>query len=149
MIPLWIQAAVLILLLLYAFWRCAEPERFCAAVPLAMLLVDRVYHLIFDRPAIYLSLDVCHFTIDCAGAVALVAVALFANRMYPIWMSSIQLISALGHLARVGDQDLIDGAYAIMIQAPFYFLIAVLTGGIISHRRRVRHFGTYRSWRRS
>ena len=143
------DAVMLAVVLAAALRWGAGPERLCAAVLVGMEAIDAVYHLIAGRGAFYLSVDVGHLVIDLLAAAALLAVALNANRIYPLWMVAFQLVSVLAHFAREVNPAVAGLAYAYLGYGPFYLELAMVLVGIGLHARRVRRTGTYRSWRAS
>lgn len=132
---------------LWAFIKGCGPERAIAATLLAMLVIDQGYHLATNSQVIYVKVDYAHTAIDLAGAVALVVIALQANRVYPLCMAAVQIISLLSHFARGQIVEMGQLAYGILMQAPSSSLIALLALGTAAHVRRAREYGTYRSWR--
>ena len=138
---------MLALVLVAALRWGAAPERLCAGVMVGMEVLDLVYHFIVGRGAFYESVDIGHLLIDLAAGIAFLAVALNANRIYPLWMAALQLTSVLAHFAREVNSDAAGLAYAYLGYGPFYLELVVLFAGIALHARRVRRKGTYRSWR--
>jgi hypothetical protein len=143
------NAAMLAIALASALRWGTGPERLCVAVMIGMQAVDAVYHVIAGRGAFYQSVDIGHLVIDAAAAAAFLAVALNANRIYPLWMAAFQLTSVLAHFAREVNPEGAGLAYAYLGYGPFYLELVVLMTGIALHARRVRQTGTYRSWRAS
>jgi hypothetical protein len=127
----------------------AAPERWCAAVFVLMAIVDRLYHLLVGRATIYTSVDLGHLLIDAAAAIALVWVALWANRIYPLWLAAFQGLAVVSHFTREASAAIGKLAYAFLSYAPSLFQIAILALGIGLHARRVRRGGMYPSWRSS
>lgn len=143
------NTAMLALVLAAALRWGAGPERLCAAIMVGMDAIDLVYHFIVGRGAFYESVDIGHLLIDLAAATAFLAVALKANRIYPLWMAALQLISVLAHFAREVNPRAAGLAYAYLGFGPFYLELVVLFAGIALHANRVRRKGMYRSWRAS
>jgi hypothetical protein len=144
----WIANGVIAGSLTLAAWRWgAAPERWCAASLLFMVIADRVYHLIADRGTIYLSVDVGHLAIDLTAAAILIGVALWANRIYPLWLAAFQSLAVLAHFTREASTSVAAMAYAILSYAPTVFLIVILASAIWLHTRRIRRHGPYRDWR--
>jgi hypothetical protein len=138
------------LLIVAAAWRWgAGPERACASAIAFMFVVDLPYHWVFGAGAKFQSVDVGHATIDCLTFVSLGVSALYANRIYPIWLAAFQFIALISHLVRELSPTMSPLVYAIMIVAPSYLQMATLTGGLLFHVRRERRYGPYRSWRTS
>ncbi|WP_448140358.1 hypothetical protein [Sphingopyxis fribergensis] len=110
---------------------------------------DPLYHLLMERGAIYGSVDVGHLVIDVGVAAIFVAVALRANRVYPIWLAAFQLVSVLSHFAREVTASFPKLAYGLMTYIPFYVILLIMAGGLVFHARRTKYLGRYRSWRTS
>lgn len=125
------------------------PERACAATLFAMTYGDAGYHALFQQGAVYGSVDLWHLAIDLGVAAAFVGIALQANRVYPLWLAAIQLISVISHFARELTATLPKLAYGLMTYLPYYVVILVMAGGLWSHARRRKRHGRYRSWRTS
>jgi hypothetical protein len=127
----------------------ATPERICAATLFTVTFADPAYHILVGHGAIYRSVDIGHLVMDLAVAAVFVAVALRANRVYPLWLAAFQLVSVLSHFAREVTEFFPMRAYGFMSFGPYYFILLILAGGITLHARRIRRLGLYRSWRRS
>ena len=127
----------------------AAPERICAAVLAFVTFVDPLYHFLVDRGTIYGSVDVGHLFIDLGLAATFLGVALWANRIYPLWLAALQLVSVISHFAREVTDIFPKLAYGIMSYGPYYIILMILAAGIWRHRNRVRRDGLYRSWRAS
>lgn len=136
-------------LVIWAWRKGGGPERASTGTMLAMMLIDRLYHLLID-PTIQLdTVDTWHFTLDLMVLTALVPIALWANRFYPMFLAALQLISLNGHFAREAFDQVTPLAYIIMVVGPSYAQLVTLTVGLWLHVRRVERFGPYRNWRRS
>ena len=137
------QTAVFFALALAA-WR---PERALAAVLVWFRVADWAYHGLFERALDLQDIDLAHASIDFVACLAAFAVAIFANRIYPLWFAALQLLVVFAHLAREMAVAILPKVYAIMFMAPSYLQMLLLAGGIWAHWRRVRRHGPYRSWR--
>lgn len=143
----WLQAA-LIAAVAIAAWRWgAGPERVLAGVLVWFSAGDALNHAIFGIWTDYATVDIGHVVIELVALAIALLVALFANRMYPLWFAAFQLIALLAHLARDLAEGIASLAYLMMYIGPSYFQIILLAGGIWLHRRRVLRHGRYRSWR--
>lgn len=142
-----LQTIVLMAVCFWAFFKGSGPERAIAATLAGMLIVDQSYHVATNVEVIYLSVDYAHTAIDFAGAVSLTWIALMANRIYPLCMAAVQIISLLSHFARGQSAEMAQLAYAVLMRAPSYLLIVLLALGMLAHVRRTSRHGTYRSWR--
>src|SRR5690606_33409118 len=92
----------------------AGPERLCAAVIVGMQGADAVLHAVADRGAVYHSVDAGHLAIDASAALAFLLIAVNANRIYPLWIAALQLISVLAHFARQASETIAGLAYAYL-----------------------------------
>ncbi len=136
------------LLLALAAWRWgAGPERALAAILVWFRVADWAYHGLFAASLRLTDVDLAHALIDVVGCFAAFAVALHANRIYPLWFAAIQLLAVFAHLARALAVDILPVAYAIMFIAPSYLQIVILAVGLWRHHRRGRRYGPYRPWR--
>ena len=139
--------AFLAVLALIVLWRGAAPERLVLGVFISMIALDRLYHLIAHSGAHFQNVDIGHLTIDLLGAVALLVIALYANRQYPLWLSALQFIAVISHIIRAISPEVDKGAYSIFMVAPSYLQILVFTLGLSVHLRYQQKHGPYRSWR--
>jgi len=145
----WLQYGACALLFLISLRRGAMPERILTGLFVAMPITDALYHLAMRGALYFGTINVGHFVIDVLAFAIAFAVALYANRIYPLWIAGVQLIALLSHFYRLvlGDFDLL--AYQIMQTIPSYLQIAVLGCGVIAHILRRRKTGSYPSWRTS
>lgn len=143
--------SVLVLLLfvvstLVAYRRGGPPEQLAAAVIIGWILADATYHLLFG-PSGFASVDPVHLVLDGGEMVAILWIALRANRMWPLWAAAAQLICVSGHVAALIEPGGMRRAYWAMTQLPQYIQLTALLLGAAAHARRERVIGPYRSWR--
>lgn len=86
------------------------------------------------------------FAVDALLLVALVIVALKADRFWPLVLAAMQLDSTAVHVLKLVDADLIRVTYALMIAVWAYPMQIILAVGTARHRARLRRFGEDRSW---
>jgi hypothetical protein len=127
----------------------APPERICVATLVIVTFGDPLYHLLMRQGPIYRTVDIGHFMMDLGVAATFIAVALRANRVYPLWLAAFQLVSVLSHFAREVTDSFPKLAYGLMSYGPFYIILLIMAGGLAFHVRRAKHLGQYRSWRTS
>jgi hypothetical protein len=132
---------------IYALCRGGGPERWSAAIVIGMLLLDPAVHIV--TPLEYAKLDPGHLVIDLAGWFGFFAIALRANRFWPLWVVSLQTIALVAHATRMLDVTIHPKAYMIMQIASSYPLLAALMIGTFLHQKRLKAIGTDRSWRSS
>lgn len=133
----------------YALWRGAAPERAVAGVMLASFCLFWLFRDPQSDGMSYTYVHALQFAIDFATAIAFITIAIFANRMYTLWIAGFQIVALQAHLARYLTDQIAPLAYAIMIIAPSYLQIVALGLGTWMHVRRERRHGSYRSWRTS
>jgi hypothetical protein len=135
------------LLFALSLYRGAAPERWLSGALLAMPLLDLVYHAIWGPPGPYDAIDIGHVVLDAALFAVVVAVALRANRVYPLWLGGVQIIALVAHFTRAALIKSAPLAYAIMNRVPFYIQITAIALGLACHWMRRRRLGrSYPSW---
>lgn len=143
-----VQTALFLLAGVLAWRFGAGPERYCAAVLILAKIADVLLHLIVGRGASFRHIETGHLVYDLITLAAFIAIALRANRTYPLWLSSFQLFAVMGHFAS-GMKASAPLAYAVMAILPSYALIVVTLLGIWAQARRTRRYGPTRAWRTS
>jgi hypothetical protein len=127
--------------------RGGPPERLAAAIIISWIVADVSYHLVFG-PSGFARVDPVHLVLDGGELVAIVWLALRANRMWPMWAAAAQMICVTGHIALFIEPGM-RRAYWAMTQLPPYIQLAALLFGVLAHARRFERIGPYRSWRLS
>lgn len=125
--------------------RGGPPERLAAAIIVCWIITDVSYHLVFG-PSGFERVDPVHLVLDGGELVAIVWLALRANRMWPMWAAAAQLICVSGHIALFMEPGM-RRAYWAMTQLPPYIQVTALFLGAVWHARRFERIGPYRSWR--
>lgn len=141
-----LPVALVLLAGLLVAWRGGPPEKAGALVIAALLFTDIAYHWRFG-PSGFIEVDPFHLVLDAAELAAIWAIALQANRIWPLWAAASQLICVSGHVAALIEPGGMSRAYWAMSQVPFFIQIAALLLGTAFHARRTRRIGRYRSWR--
>lgn len=131
----------------YALWRGGAPER---AVAVSFLVAGLATPLL-DLPQVqrFYSVALGVLAIDLLLLAALLAIALRADRFWPLLVVSLQAIIIIAHLVKLADPELIRRAYAMMIALWTYPQLILLVIGTVRHRRRLRRNGTDSSWKSS
>ena len=142
-----VQHIAILLLAGIAFWRGAGPEKATGTILVGMLLILWVDRALFPQDGAYEEIDLSALTQDIFAMIAFGALALYANRIYPLWIAAAQVIATLMHFNREISSMIDPLAYAIVNRLPSYLQILAFMLVLAAHQRRVRRFGTYRSWR--
>ena len=138
MVRFFIQIALLLLVAVYACRKGGKPERHVAFILSGMLFINSIYAAIAGQLTDYQQVPWFRVTLDLVGFVLILAVALRADRWWPLWVAGVQLLAVLAHLLRAIDASVPPLAYAIMERWPFWIAI-ILTGiGTYFHARRER-----------
>jgi hypothetical protein len=128
----------------YAFWRGGPPERLGATIFVAAVVLTRV--AISGAGTRYSSVEVGVFVVDLLTLAALLALALFSNRLWPLWVTALHIIGTTGHAVRLVDPTLIRWAYAFVLAFWSYPMLLLLVLGTWNHQRRKARFGADKSW---
>ena len=138
--------AMILAAAVFAVARGGPPERMAAGIIVCWVITDVSYHLVFG-PSGFDAVDPVHLVLDGVELVAIVWLALRANRMWPLWAAAAQLICVSGHVAVLVSPEGMRRAYWAMTQLPPYIQLTALLLGAIAHARRYERIGPYRSWR--
>lgn len=145
-----LASALMLLAFIIAMLRGASAERTMALAMICQVPVLLIEQLLFGsrNPASsYQRVETGMLLVDLMSLALYVAVALRANRNYPLLVAGAQLVAVMGHVVRAMNDDLLPRAYASLVIAPTHFQIIVLIVGTLAHARRERRFGPYPSWR--
>ncbi|WP_428027694.1 hypothetical protein [Altererythrobacter sp.] len=143
-----LQYLAIVVLQLAALRWGDQPERLCAALLVAMVIGEIILHYVVEASFVVTKVDAGHFAMSLGAEAGYLMIALYSNRVYPLWLASFQLISVLTHVARELSEGVTGTAYQLIVIAPSYFMILIVAGGIILHHKRFNRYGPYRAWRR-
>lgn len=79
--------------------------------------------------------------IDLAVFAIFTAVALRSDRFWPLWVSGLQLTTALGHLLKAIEIDLVPIAYAVSLRFWSYPILIILAVATWRSRKRQSSIG--------
>ncbi len=124
------------------------PERAIAATWMILFEgVSRVYRGIWGEGYQLEQVDLFYGSIDGLVCVIWVAIAVHANRNYPLLIAALQVLVVAAHLARGLIESISPIAYATMVIAPGWLQLMVLCVGLLRHIQRQKRYGPYRDWR--
>jgi hypothetical protein len=145
-VPLMMRVVIFYLMLLgscgYAIWRGGPPERTAGWLLIGAALLT----LAVGHPTQYSHIELGVFVIDISLLIALIWVALKADRFWPMVLAALHLDSTAIHILKLFDADLIGVTYAVMIVVWSYPMMIVLAVGTLRHQRRLAQFGEDRAW---
>ncbi len=118
----------------YAGWCGGWPERAGAAIMVAASLLSVVAAMSFypgwDSPEAGILI------VDLLMLAALINLALYSDRYWPLWVTSFHLIAVTIHLASLADRSVAALAYASAQEFWAYPMLVMLAVGTWNHRRR-------------
>lgn len=128
----------------YALLRGGAPERIVGGSLLtacaATLLSYSELSTRFDH------VEMAVFTVDAILLCVLVAVALRADRLWPLFVAGLHISTVGAHLIKFFDLNMIRVTYAVMIAGWSYPMLALLAIGTWRHRRRLKIHGHDHPW---
>lgn len=132
-----------------AIWRLGgAPERWLIAIFVATMVIPvRAFEWLHMGQIAFGTYAWAYVALDIVAGIGFVAVALNANRNYPLWVAGFQLVAISAHAVKVLVDTVSPLAYLILASGPSYCQLALILGGFVRHRMRLRTFGPYRAWR--
>lgn len=128
----------------FAIWKGGAPERICAV---AMLVASKATHYTImlqgDR---YAALQMGALTVDVALFALFYWLSIRTERYWPMWISSMQLVAVVSHLATKAMQPFVPWAYAVAIACWSYPMLLMVAWGAVRHQERVRRHSYDPSW---
>lgn len=126
--------ALLVLTCGYALWRGRSDERIVAATCLLATLATRF--AISPLSTRYSNIEVGLLVIDLVMLAIFVAIALYSDRFWPLWVAGLQLTNSMAHLMKAIELDLLPVAYrAAAVFWSYPILIVLAVGTWRTHRR--------------
>mgnify|MGYP001492400128 CR=1 FL=1 len=140
-------AIFLILLIgtcLYALWRGGAPERIAAGAMLAACLGSALVRR--DLENRFFEMETGLFLIDALLLVILIAVALKADRGWPMVLAGLHLATVGAHVVKLVEPEMIRVTYVVMITAWSWPMLLALALGTARHRMRLKAQGYDLDW---
>ena len=136
---------ITLLVVAVAVARGGQPEKWCAAIIAGEATVDLLI-LLVAGPRSFGEFDGSRIMLDGIAAVLLIAVAMRANRIYPLAIAASQIVALIGSLAALLSGDGMTQAFWAITQLPILLQLTLLAGGTLAHRMRVARVGPYNCW---
>lgn len=128
----------------YALLRGGAPERIVAGSLLAAYAATLLAYS--ELPTRFDRVEMAVLLVDAVLLCVLVAVALRADRAWPLLVAGLHLTTIGAHLIKFFDVNMIRVTYAVMIAAWSYPMLVLLAVGTWRHRRRLRFRGYDYPW---
>ena len=130
----------------YAIARGGAPERIGMAIIAGNAVLT--FFLVSAPPIRFRGVEIGVFSVDVLAFLGFVALALRANRFWPIWVSALQGLGVLGSLAMMLHPRVIPWAYAVVLSIWSYPILALIALGTRNHQLRLKANGADPSWTR-
>lgn len=127
----------------YAFFRGGAPERIGAGILIAATAASALT-LLASRNR-YFATEISTMWVDIAMTLAFLALALRAQRYWPMWVSMVQIDMVATHLVMFSP-DTQAWSYWAMQALWSYPAPILLAAGTFRHRRRIKRYGSDPSW---
>lgn len=142
------RVAIFVLLLgavtLLSWWKGGAPERATASCFAVGFIATMASYSAL--PVRFTTVETAVALIDVVMLVAILAIALKADRLWPMLVAGLQLDIVMVHALKAIDADVMRSIYAIMMTVWAYPQLILLVIGIARHRTRLRKLGYDRSW---
>ncbi len=137
--------AITLLVVALAAARGGRPEQFCAAIIAGELATDFVLMLALG-PRSFRTFDGSRMLIDVIVAALFIAIAMRANRVYPLAIAASQIVAIIASVAVLLASDGRSQAFWAMTQLPIFLQLVLLAAGTAAHRMRLSRIGPYNCW---
>jgi hypothetical protein len=131
--------------LAYCLIAGGRPERWAICAQLIAFLLS-LFAISF-RWNSFVGLPIGLSLIDITLAAALAAIALRANRLWPIVLAGMQVATVFAHVAKLLTFPLPTAGYAIFVQFWAWPMLVVTALGTRNHHLRKRRYGQERDWK--
>lgn len=143
-----LRIAIFLILLLgicgYALWRGGAPERIAAGAMLAATVGSALARS--EVQYRFVDIEVGLFTIDALLLIILFAVALRADRGWPILVCALHLGTVGAHAIKLIAPDMIRVTYVVMVTAWSWPMVIALGIGTWRHCDRMKSQGYDLDW---
>lgn len=144
MIRIIIFNLVLVAVAFYAVRRGGGPER---AVAVSMIVAAIASALVsLSTRANFEVVVVLLLVVDVLLFAVVAAIAVYANRFWPLWIAALQLDAIAIHIIKAYDREILPIIYAWSSGQIAYPMLLLLAWGTARHRKRVETSGLDRSW---
>ena len=135
---------LLVLCWTYALLRGGLPERIGATI--LVIGSQLTWAAASAGAARFESVETGVLLVDVGALLAFLALALRADRFWPLWVAALQILGTAGHAVKFTDPEVIRRAYAFILAFWSYPMLSLLVLGTWRHQRRIVRFGADKSW---
>lgn len=128
----------------YAWWRGGGPEKAAATIILVGSLATPL--LTPELSVRFSSVEMGIVFVDLLALIALLIVALFAERYWPLWVVALHIVGMAAHGVRMVDPTIMRWAYGFAIAFWSYPMLLLIILGTWRHQQRLARLGADRSW---
>jgi hypothetical protein len=129
----------------YALWKGGPPERLGISIAIAASFLSALV-VSHDVQVRYQGVETGLFLVDLAALAAFAALALWADRFWPLWITGIHLVGVATHTAKLLSPDVVPRVYSWVQGLWAYPILLLIVIGAARHRIRVARFGADNSW---
>ncbi|SFP74190.1 hypothetical protein [Sphingomonas rubra] len=132
----------------HAAWRGGAPERIVAATLMAGTVATWIVAIGVggSRTGHFYHVEIGVLLVDAAMLAVLLAVALAADRFWPLWLTAIHSFGVVGHVAKAIDPAILSNVYQAAHSLTAYPGLILLILATRRHRRRLARTGCDPSW---
>lgn len=128
----------------YAWLRGGGPEKIAASVMLVGSLATPLFTSAFAVR--FTTVEVGILGVDVVVLAALLLVALFAERYWPLWVVALHAVGTAAHGVRMVDPTIMRWAYGFALAFWSYPMLGLIIFGTWRHQQRLARFGADKSW---
>jgi hypothetical protein len=128
---------------IFALRRGGVPEKIAAIVITSGWLLSLG---VMSHTGAFQSVEIGILVVDLVCLLIFIAIALRADRFWPLWVAALQLIGTAGHGASLVDPAIVPRTYAFIISVWAYPMIFLMIVGTWRHRQRLARYGVDNSW---
>lgn len=139
---------ILALCALYVCWRGGAAEK----VGIGIVVVGSVTTTLSASTSLNMrfhSIEMGMFVVDVVVFFAFLALALAADRFWPLWVAGLQLVGTLSHTLVLASSHVVAWAYAVTQALWAYPILLLIVLGAARHHRRRKLSGADPSWTHS
>lgn len=128
----------------YALLRGGGPEKAAATILTVGSLITPIFGS--DFSVRFSSVEVGVVGVDTVVLAALLLVALYAERYWPLWVVALHIVGMAAHGVRMVDPAIMRWAYGFAIAFWSYPMLLLIIFGTWRHQQRLARFGADKSW---